>query len=168
MAQIANLTGHTDTALNYSSIAHNYTSQWTTLGFNLDANPPHAELSYNNPSSWGLLYNLFADKELKLDLIPQHVYDIQDNFYPTVFDKYGVPLDTRHSYTKSRFDMHLTPPCETAMLTTLVRADDWELFVASVSSSDLKQRFISTVANWAGTTSTNFALTDLYDAENGK
>ena len=108
MAQIANLTGHTDTAINYSAIAHNYTSQWTTLGFNLQADPPHAELSYNSPNSWGLLYNLFADRELKLDLIPQHVYDIQDNFYPTVFDKYGVPLDTRHSYTKSKFAVHVT------------------------------------------------------------
>ena len=49
-----------------------------------------------------------------------------------------------------------------------MRADDWELFVASVSSPSLKQRFISTVANWAGTNSTNFALTDLYDAQTGK
>jgi len=168
MAQIANLTGHTDTAINYSAIAHNYTSQWTTLGFNLQADPPHAELSYNSPESWGLLYNLFADRELKLDLVPQHVYDIQDAFYETVFDKYGVPLDTRHTYTKSKLGAQLTSPCETAMLTILVCADDWELFVASVSSPSLKQRFISTVANWAGTTSTNFALTDLYDAQTGK
>jgi hypothetical protein len=49
-----------------------------------------------------------------------------------------------------------------------VRADDWELFVASVSSPNLKQRFISTVANWLGTTPTNFAFTDLYDAVTGK
>lgn len=46
--------------------------------------------------------------------------------------------------------------------------DDWELFVAAVSSPSLKQRFISTVADWLGTTPTNFAFTDLYDAETGK
>jgi len=168
MAQIANLTGHADTAMNYSKTAHDYMSQWTTLGFNLQANPPHAELSYNNPDSWGLLYNLFADKELELALVPQHVYDIQDAFYETVFDKYGVPLDTRHSYTKSKLSVHLTLLNKIPKLTTLIRTDDWELFVASVSSSSLKQRFISTVANWLGTTPTNFAMTDLYDAENGK
>lgn len=168
MAQVANLTGHTDTAMNYSKIAHDYMSQWTTLGFNLQADPPHAELSYNSPDSWGLLYNLFADKQLDLALVPQHVYDIQDAFYETVFDKYGVPLDTRHTYTKSKLDVHLTLLSKTSKLTTLIRTDDWELFVASVSSSSLKQRFISTVANWLGTTPTNFAMTDLYDAENGK
>lgn len=167
MAEIANLTGHTDTAMNYSKTAHDYMSQWTTLGFNLEADPPHAELSYNNPSSWGLLYNLFADKELNLGLVPQKVYDIQDNFYPTVFDKYGVPLDTRHSYTKSKLARHVDS-LRTLKLTTLLSTDDWALFVAAVSSPSLKQRFISTLADWLGTTPTNFAFTDLYDAVNGK
>ena len=32
MATIANLTGNMDTAANYSSIAHNYISEWQTLG----------------------------------------------------------------------------------------------------------------------------------------
>jgi hypothetical protein len=168
MSQIANLTGHTDTAMNYSNIAHDYMSQWTKLGFNLEANPPHAELSYNSPDSWGLLYNLFADRELDLGLVPQRVYDIQDAFYETVFDKYGVPLDTRHSYTKSKLAINLNVRHETVGLITLMCTDDWELFVASVSSPSLKQRFISTVANWLGTTPTNFAFTDLYDAVTGK
>ena len=108
MSEIANLTGHTDAAMNYSNIAHDYISQWTKLGFNYEANLPHAELSYNSPDSWGLLYNLFADRELDLGLVPQRVYDIQDAFYETVFDEYGVTLDTRHSYTKSKFSLHLT------------------------------------------------------------
>ena len=49
----------------------------------------------------GLLYNLFADVQLGLGLVPQSVYQMQSEFYPTVANKYGVPLDTRHSYTKS-------------------------------------------------------------------
>jgi Domain of unknown function (DUF1793) len=55
-----------------------------------------------NETTYGLLYNLFGDKELGLGIVPQSVYDIQSAFYPTVFGKYGVPLDTRHSYTKSK------------------------------------------------------------------
>jgi hypothetical protein len=90
MAQIANRTGHSDTGANYSSIAHDYISKWQTLGFALDASPPHATLSYGQNSTWGLLYNLFMDKELGLGLVPQSVYDIQDAWYPTVFGKYGV------------------------------------------------------------------------------
>jgi hypothetical protein len=48
----------------------------------------------------GLLYNLFADAQLGLGLVPQSFYQMQSDFYPTVANKYGVPLDTRHTYTK--------------------------------------------------------------------
>lgn len=30
---------------------------------------------------------------------------MQNTFYPTVKEKYGVPLDTRHVYTKGKLDM---------------------------------------------------------------
>ena len=49
----------------------------------------------------GLLYNLFADRELSLNLVPQYVYDMQSAFYPTIEEEYGVPLDVRHDYAKS-------------------------------------------------------------------
>jgi hypothetical protein len=52
----------------------------------------------------GLLYNLYADRELGLNFVPQSVYDMQSTFYPTAKAKYGVPLDTRHSYTKSKLE----------------------------------------------------------------
>jgi len=50
----------------------------------------------------GLLYNLFADAQLGLGLVPQYVYQMQSDFYPTVANQYGVPLDTRHTYTKGK------------------------------------------------------------------
>ena len=46
----------------------------------------------------GLLYNLYGDKELNLGLVPQTVYDMQSDFYATIFQEYGVPLDTRADY----------------------------------------------------------------------
>lgn len=144
MAQIANRTGHAAEAANYSSIAHHYIDEWQTLGFSSHANPPHAKLSYGNDtfdtdSTWGLLYNLFADKELGLRLVPQRVYDIQNEFYPTVFAEFGVvrrslslfsslrarasrpisltfpqPLDTRHTYTKSKISSD--PPATASLI----------------------------------------------------
>ncbi|KAK5700835.1 hypothetical protein LTR97_005352 [Elasticomyces elasticus] len=144
-AQIANRTGHAADGANYTQIAHNYITQWQTLGITNDTTTPHAELSYGNSSSYVLLYNLYTDAELGLQLVPQSVYDLQSAFYPTVFGEFGVPLDTRHSYTKS----------------------DWELFCAAVASTSTRQQFISTVAKWTGETSTNFAWTDLYDTVTG-
>ena len=50
----------------------------------------------------GLLYNIYADKLLNLNFVPQNIYDMQSAFYPTIAQKYGVQLDTRNFYTKSK------------------------------------------------------------------
>lgn len=96
-AVIANLTGNTADGINYTSIAQNYITQWQGYGINTAATPPHSELAYNDASSWGkvpyrkdtqkgnaeeylgLLYNLYADKELGTNLVPSSIYDIQSN-----------------------------------------------------------------------------------------
>ena len=94
----------------------------------------------------GLLYNLYGDKLLKLNFVPQSVYDMQSAFYPTVEQKYGVPLDTRHNYTKS----------------------DWEMWTAAIASDSTKKMFISDLAKWINETPTNKALTDWYDVQTGE
>ncbi|KAI9721680.1 MAG: hypothetical protein M1828_005048 [Chrysothrix sp. TS-e1954] len=142
MAQIANRTGHAEDGANYTNIAQSYVTQWQSLGINTAANPPHATLAYGMNDTHGLLYNVFGDKELGLGLVPQTVYDIQSNFYPTVFEKYGVPLDTRHNLTKN----------------------DEAMFAASVSSADTRAEFINVISQWINETPTQFPLTDLYDA----
>lgn len=104
MSEIARLTGNSKDAKNFSTIAHDYINQWQTLGIARDEKPPHTTLNYGANKTHGLLYNLWADKELGLGLVPQSVYDMQSAFYPTQRQTYGVPLDTRHNYTKG------TPP----------------------------------------------------------
>lgn len=102
MATISSITNHPDDSKNRTTIAEDYIGRWQTLGIANNTNPAHTTLSYGNNSSHGLLYNLYADRELGLNLVPQSVYDMQSSFYPTIEATYGVPLDTRHSYTKSR------------------------------------------------------------------
>ncbi|KAJ5154601.1 uncharacterized protein N7500_010040 [Penicillium coprophilum] len=145
MAVIAKQTGHTADAANYSSIAKDYITQWQDLAIAKNANPPRTTLSYGNTASHGLLYNLFADAQLGLDLVPQSVYQMQSDFYPTVENKYGVPLDTRHTYTKS----------------------DWECFAAAISSVETRAMFIKDLATWVNETPTNRPLTDLYETISG-
>ncbi|OJJ44210.1 hypothetical protein ASPZODRAFT_18402 [Penicilliopsis zonata CBS 506.65] len=145
MAVIANLTGHTADAKNFTNIAHNYIAQWQVLGVAHDANPPHSTLAYGANDTHGLLYNLYADAELGLDLVPQSVYEMQSNFYQTVQLTYGVPLDTRHNYTKG----------------------DWEMFTAAVASKSTQQMFIHDLAVWIDQTPTNRAMTDLYNTVGG-
>ncbi len=146
MAQIANRTGHTADGANYTNIAHNYISQWQNLGIAKNANPPHTTLAYGMNNTHGLLYNLYCDRELGLGLVPQYVYDMQSAFYPTINGKYGVPLDTRHNYTKN----------------------DWEMFCAAVASPSTRDMFISDIATWIGQTPTNRGFPDLYDVNTGE
>lgn len=142
MSQIALLTNNNDT---YGTIADTYLTQWQDLAITKSTSLPHTTLSYGDESSHGLLYNLYADKLLGLNFVPQSIYDMQSAFYPTVALDYGVPLDTRHTWTKS----------------------DWEMFVAAVSSPSTKTMFISKLANWIGNTTTQLAMTDLFDAGHG-
>jgi hypothetical protein len=146
MAVIANMTGNQVDGANYTDIAHSYIEQWQVLGVAQDASPQHTTLSYGMNDTHGLLYNLYGDRLLNLNLVPQKIYDMQSTFYPTVAAKYGVPLDTRHEYTKS----------------------DWEMFVAAISGDDTKQLFVQSLARWINETPTNMAMTDLYDAQTGE
>ena len=94
----------------------------------------------------GILYNIYADRLLNLNFIPQDVYDMQSAFYPTAqAGKYAVPLDTRHNWAKS----------------------DWEMFAAAVAGNETQKMFISKQARWINETPTNRPMTDLFDAESG-
>lgn len=55
MAEIANLTGNTAEATNYTKIAQDYIKSWQTLGIARDANPPHTTLNYGANNSHGEL-----------------------------------------------------------------------------------------------------------------
>ena len=146
MATIANLTGNTADAMNYTNIAHDYITQWQILGIAHDATPPHTTLSYGFNDTHGVLYNLYGDRVLGLNLVPQEVYDMQSNFYPTINEKYGVPLDTRHDYAK----------------------DDEQMLAAAVASPNTTAMFISDIAAFINETPQNRALSDLYNGTNGE
>jgi hypothetical protein len=146
MSQISKIVGEDGDAQNYTNIAHDYIDKWQDLGINHGDNPSHATLNYGNTSTHGLLYNLYNDRLLKTNLVPQSVYDMQSDFYLTIKDEFGVPLDTRNRYwTKS----------------------DWEIFCAAVASEETRDVFIGDVAKWVGETSLGRPFTDIYNTNDG-
>ncbi|PBP15938.1 hypothetical protein BUE80_DR013284 [Diplocarpon rosae] len=146
MSVIAQKTGHVADQKLYSGIALDYIARWQKLAVVTTATPPHTSLAYQDQTSHGLLYNLYADALLGLNLVPKAIYDMQSAFYPTVAQTYGVPLDTRNMLTKS----------------------DWEMWVAAISSPSTKKLFISKLAAWINTTPTYRAFTDLYNTQTGE
>ncbi|KAF2806560.1 glutaminase GtaA [Mytilinidion resinicola] len=145
MANIADITSYYADARNYTAIAASYIKEWQTLGINHIATPPHTTLNYGNNASWGLLYNLYADALLNTSLVPASVYAQQSAFYPTVAGTYGVPLDTRHAYTKT----------------------DWQLWAAAVASEDTRDLFIGCIAKWIQETPLSVPFTDIYETGDG-
>jgi hypothetical protein len=91
MAIIANITGHTNDAKNFTNIAHDYITKWQKLGIAQGTNGSlaHTTLAYGMPNTHGLLYNLYADAWVKTNIVPRSVYKMQSNFYPTVAMQYG-------------------------------------------------------------------------------
>ncbi|KAH8830455.1 DUF1793-domain-containing protein [Flagelloscypha sp. PMI_526] len=145
MAKIADILGHSDTSANYTSIAKDYVSRFTGLG-GKSKTEAHLTLSYNNDVTWGLSYNLFGDKLLDLNLFPAEIYQMQTAWYKTKVNQFGVPLDTRHTYTKS----------------------DWEIWTAAiVSDTDARDQFISHVKNYLTSGVNDMPFSDWYETTNG-
>jgi hypothetical protein len=147
MAGIARLTGNDEDAANFTAISHDYIKQWQILAHqgNFDF-PPHTILTFNDPATHGLLYNLYADRLLNTSLVPQEIYDEQSAFYPTIRQPFGVPLDTRAAWTKS----------------------DWQMFCAAIASTETRDMFIKDLVNWVNTTPTSLPFTDLFQTDTGK
>ncbi|KAG6011363.1 hypothetical protein E4U54_008121 [Claviceps lovelessii] len=143
MSEVATKAGHGGESQKYAQLAKDYLAFWTEHGVNKEAG--HTMLQYDNKNTYGLLYNIYPDKVLGLDFIPQAIYDMQSDFYLKSQKKYGVILDTRNVWTKI----------------------DWELFAAAVAKPETKRMFISKIARWINETPTWRALTDLYDVNTG-
>ncbi|KZV98212.1 DUF1793-domain-containing protein [Exidia glandulosa HHB12029] len=145
MGEIMKLNGDSARADTYTSFAKDYVTRFRALATSRDKS--HLKLSYGDDASWGLVYNLYADKLLGLNLFPQDLYDTQTAWYKTKMDNFGIALDTRHSYTKS----------------------DWQIWTAAIADDDLKGALVDAVLRYAGTSDINSGapLSDWYDAKNG-
>ena len=139
----------------HAKLSYDWYGSWTTL-YNLYAD---ALLCFHIRSTDSLAPSLPLDNDqhplLPLDndqnpllpkpngFVPQHIYKVQSDWYQAVRQKFGLPLDSRHLYTKS----------------------DWQIFAASVSSTTVRSEILQSIAYWVNETVTNRPLTDLYNTE---
>jgi hypothetical protein len=155
MSEISELVGETEDAKFYRNISEVYIKKWQEE-FALSRDGTHAKLAYTWFGSWTTLYNLFADSLLcfhlpssrsdeifgqkpllgkspsKTAFVDEKIYKIQSDWYHNVRQRYGLPLDSRHLYTKS----------------------DWQFFAVAVSSKQVREEVVDSIALWVNETST--------------
>ncbi|KAA1098242.1 hypothetical protein PGT21_031321 [Puccinia graminis f. sp. tritici] len=142
MAEIAHKSGYKEEGESFRNIAEQYVDHW--IGFSLSESRNHTKLAYQLHDSWGTLYNLFGDRLLNLKLIPERIYRIQDDFYPSVANQFGVPLDSRHTWAKT----------------------DWQMFAAGAAVTiQTRDLFMNKLVDFLKANKVNAGFPDLYETE---
>jgi hypothetical protein len=89
--RIAEMLGKSKVAENYTQLAKQMAKSWMQMA----DDGLHYRLTFDQPGSWSLKYNLVWD------IFPKEVAQKEIDWYLTQLNLYGVPLDSRQSYTKA-------------------------------------------------------------------
>ena len=95
--KLALMLGDAATAEDYAGTARTMATKWVDLARDGD----HYALAFGQPDTWSQKYNLVWDEILGLDVFPAAVARAEIDSYITRQRKYGLPLDSRKTYTKS-------------------------------------------------------------------
>ncbi|KAM5540217.1 hypothetical protein V8D89_006036 [Ganoderma adspersum] len=95
MAEIAHALGEDSDAVSYNDQASSLFNSWLSL--TTSSSGLRLLGGYGNETSWSLMYNLFADKMLGLDFVPQSVIDMQTQYLTGMLataSEFGLPVDS--------------------------------------------------------------------------
>jgi len=152
--KMARMLGDTKTADEHLTLARELARKWMQMAAEGDRGDGlHYALTFDRPASgkapgsWSQKYNIVWDKLLNLNVFPAEVAQKEIAFYLKNQQPYGLPLDSRKTYTKS----------------------DWIVWTATMADSDRDfQALIAPVWKFANETPSRVPLSDWHETTNAK
>lgn len=140
--KIAIMNNDRETGHKYLNKAKEMAAQWEQMALTSD----HYRLAFDQPKSWSQKYNLIWDKYLRLNLFNSEVYHKEVAFYLKKMNRYGLPLDSRATYTKA----------------------DWILWSAALAEEeeDFRQ-LVAPLYKYATETQSRVPMSDWYETTTG-
>jgi hypothetical protein len=141
--QLAKSSEKNEQAARYNGLAKKFAAHWIKEA-SVDG---HSRLAFDRPGTWSQKYNLVWDRVLALGLFPDDVLAKEFTQYRTASNKYGLPLDSRSTYTKL----------------------DWILWTAAMAKNrDDFNALVDPVMLFVNETPDRIPLTDWYFTDSGK
>ena len=95
--KLAGMLGETKVADKYVAIAREMAKEWKRMAKDGD----HYKLTFDKSNTWSQKYNLVWDKIFDMDIFDADIAQDEIAYYLTKQNVYGLPLDSRETYTKS-------------------------------------------------------------------
>ncbi len=142
-ARLAEQLGDENLSHTWRAAAEGMVTEWMRLA----ENGGHYRRTFDCPDTWSQKYNLIWDSLLELKLFPPAVAKREVAWYLTQLRPYGLPLDSRKTYTKV----------------------DWILWTATLAERDADfQALLKPVMHWLENAPERVPMTDWYDTITGK
>lgn len=141
--KLAEMLGKKEIAEKYIATAKDMAGKWQSMAKDGD----HYRLTFDQPGTWSQKYNLVWDQIFGMEIFPKEIAETEAAYYLTKQNPYGLPLDSRRTYTKS----------------------DWILWSAClIDNPEYFQKMVFPVYNYANQTSTRMPLSDWHETPDAK
>lgn len=141
--KLADMLGKKDVAEKYIAIAKDMATKWQEMAKDGD----HYRLTFDQPGTWSQKYNLVWDQLFGMNIFPAEIAETEAAYYQTKQNTYGLPLDSRRTYSKS----------------------DWIIWSAClIDNADYFIELISPVHKYVNETSTRMPMSDWYETPDAK